>query len=165
LYDLSQGFILDYSDHYHETILVFLSNLDFPDPGKGSPIHDHANAHCVMKILKGSLKESLYAASPVSGRGPRLVKETIYNSNEVTYIHDKIGLHKISNPSTTDVAVSLHLYTPPHAANFGFNVFNEENGYAIHFGPTGFFSERGLKTKNKNKNSDCTTKPGTEAKM
>lgn len=165
LYDLSRGFILDYSDHYHETILVFLSNLDFPDPGKGSPIHDHANAHCVMKILKGSLKESLYAASPISGRGPRLVKETIYNSNEVTYIHDKIGLHKISNPSTTDVAVSLHLYTPPHAANFGFNVFNEENGYAIHFGPTGFFSERGLKTKNKNKNSECTTKPGTEAKM
>lgn len=30
-------------------------------PGKGSPIHDHANAHCIMKILKGSLRETLYA--------------------------------------------------------------------------------------------------------
>jgi len=118
-----------------------------------------------MKLLKGSLKESLYQASMETGRGPQLVKETTYDENEVTYIHDKIGLHKISNPSKTDVAVSLHLYTPPHAANFGFNVFNEENGYAIHFGPTGFFSERGLKTKNKTKTSGCTTKPGTDARI
>ena len=50
-----------------------------------------------------------------------MVKETTFNENEVTYIHDHIGLHKISNPSKTEVAVSLHLYTPPHAANFGFN--------------------------------------------
>lgn len=94
-----------------------------------------------------------------------MVKQTIYDENQVTYIHDKIGLHKISNPSKTDMAVSLHLYTPPHAANFGFNVFNEENGYAIHFGPMGFFSERGLKTKNKKRNSGCTAKPGNEAKV
>ncbi|KAJ5973654.1 hypothetical protein N7481_010864 [Penicillium waksmanii] len=30
-------------------------------PGKGSAIHDHANAHCVMKILKGKLQETLYS--------------------------------------------------------------------------------------------------------
>lgn len=29
-------------------------------PGKQSPVHDHADAHCVMKVLKGSLEETLY---------------------------------------------------------------------------------------------------------
>lgn len=38
-------------------------------PGKASPIHDHADAHCVMKILKGSLTETLYAW-PCQGDGP-----------------------------------------------------------------------------------------------
>jgi cysteine dioxygenase len=33
----------------------------------------------------------------------------VYAENEVTYISDKIGVHKISNTSEKDVAVSLHL--------------------------------------------------------
>lgn len=39
---------------YSQLILVWT-------PGKASPIHDHANAHCVMKVLTGSLTETLYA--------------------------------------------------------------------------------------------------------
>ncbi|KAI9812144.1 MAG: capsule-associated protein CAP1 [Pycnora praestabilis] len=91
-------------------------------PGKGSPIHDHADAHCVMKILQGSLKETLYTwpdrnivndhkTSPLD-----ITKETIYSKNQVTYMSDDLGLHKISNPDTEGFAVSLHLYTPPNAA-------------------------------------------------
>lgn len=118
------------------------------NPGKGSPIHDHADAHCVMKILKGSLKETLYnmpvqAEDEAGSRTPpRIVKETTYNRNEVTYISDDIGLHKISNPSDTP-AVSLHLYTPPHAANFGFNLFDEKTGKCTHIQQGGFFSDCG----------------------
>ncbi|KAL2438822.1 Cysteine dioxygenase [Exophiala dermatitidis] len=127
------------------------------NPGRCSPIHDHANAHCVMKILKGNLKETLYSlpeyqpddsdtgGSDSSGRStpPQIVKETNYSENQVTYISDKIGLHKISNPSQTEVAVSLHLYTPPHAANFGFNLFDEKTGKPTHIKQAGFFSDRG----------------------
>jgi cysteine dioxygenase len=122
------------------------------NPGRCSPIHDHADAHCVMKILKGSLKETLYAlpecatepgASSGASTPPQVVKETLYCENEVTYISDKIGLHKISNPSNDKVAVSLHLYTPPHAANFGFNLFDEKTGKPTHIKQAGFFSDRG----------------------
>ena len=122
------------------------------NPGCGSPIHDHADAHCVMKILKGCLKETLYAlpssaTEKVSSKGastpPQLVKETTYRGNDVTYISDKIGLHKISNPSNGEVAVSLHLYTPPHAAKFGFNLFDEKTGKQSHIKQAGFFSDRG----------------------
>lgn len=31
-----------------------------PGEDQTSPVHDHADAHCVMKILKGSLTETLY---------------------------------------------------------------------------------------------------------
>jgi cysteine dioxygenase len=128
------------------------------NPGRSSPIHDHANAHCVMKILKGNLRESLYEwpcrseidannlkqlASLTPMAPPTVVKETLYSENEVTYISDQIGLHKITNPSDTEVAVSLHLYTPPHAANFGFHLFDERTGKATHIKQAGFYSSRG----------------------
>jgi len=109
-------------------------------PGKSSPIHDHANAHCVMKILTGELKETLYGwpcqradnpaacAAPSDGNasaehtcsagpGPleparlHVQRETRYAENQVTYMSDKLGLHRIGNPSDSELAVSLHLYT------------------------------------------------------
>ena len=62
------------------------------NPGRGSLVHDHSNAHCIMKVLKGSLQETLYhwpdqnlvehgESSPLS-----VQKETVYGENEVTYI-------------------------------------------------------------------------------
>ncbi|KAJ9641612.1 uncharacterized protein PV06_03655 [Exophiala oligosperma] len=123
------------------------------NPCKSSPIHDHADAHCVMKVLKGNLKETLYSVPPGqsdsdcsssgSATPPQIVKETLYHENQVTYISDKIGVHKISNPSLTEVAISLHLYTPPHAAHYGFNVFDEKTGKPTHIQQAGFFSDRG----------------------
>lgn len=119
-------------------------------PGKGSVIHDHANAHCVMKILKGSLKETLYSwpdqekvehgqVSP-----PQETKQTIYSENQVTYMSDELGLHKISNPDPDNFAISLHLYTPPHAAVHGFSIFDEKTGKAKHINQCNFYSVRGV---------------------
>lgn len=114
------------------------------NPGKSSPIHDHANAHCVMKILKGTLQETLYAwpcqradnsescagttqssqsdcpsteHTCSAGPGPlqpaalNIQRDTVYEQDQVTYMSDKLGLHRITNPSDSEVAVSLHLYT------------------------------------------------------
>ncbi|KMU79559.1 cysteine dioxygenase type 1 [Coccidioides immitis RMSCC 3703] len=84
-------------------------------PGRSSPIHDHANAHCVMKILKGSLKETLYdwpdqektdAGEPAP---MKVTRERVYGENQVTYMSDKLGLHKITNPDPNEYAISLHL--------------------------------------------------------
>ncbi|RMZ92236.1 hypothetical protein DV736_g523, partial [Chaetothyriales sp. CBS 134916] len=116
------------------------------NPGKGSPIHDHANAHCVMKILKGSLKETQYAMPKANGsiqQPPQVTKESTYTENEVTYISDSIGLHKIANGSATEPAVSMHLYTPPHAAHFGFNLYDESTGKRTHIPRAGFYSTHG----------------------
>lgn len=107
-------------------------------PGQGSPVHDHANAHCVMKVLKGNLAETIYswpcerdveaalchgmdekskpehicsASNNFTATALREKRTTTYSRDQVTYMSDKLGLHRICNPSQTDVAVSLHLYT------------------------------------------------------
>lgn len=110
-------------------------------PGKASPIHDHANAHCVMKILKGTLVETIYNWPCQSPDGPSKCatsassiypspqhtcsqssggyrpheltarKSTTFQREGVTYMSDRLGLHRIANPSQEEVAVSLHLYT------------------------------------------------------
>ncbi|KAJ5748370.1 uncharacterized protein N7511_010066 [Penicillium nucicola] len=118
-------------------------------PGKGSSIHDHANAHCVMKILKGKLQEDLYSwpdqAKIEEGQTspPQLTKQTTIGENQVTYMSDKLGLHRISNPDPQEFAISLHLYTPPNAALHGFSIFDARTGKAFHIKQTNFYSYRG----------------------
>ncbi|KAL3458391.1 RmlC-like cupin domain-containing protein [Aspergillus heterothallicus] len=100
------------------------------NPQKGSPIHDHANAHCIMKVLAGNLRETVYQA-PEKGTesGPlRVLSEKEHSPNDVTYIADDIGLHRVYNPSPNKVAVSLHLYTPPNAADYGYHIFDQATG-------------------------------------
>ncbi|KAJ4374598.1 Cysteine dioxygenase [Didymella sp. IMI 355093] len=117
-------------------------------PGRASPIHDHANAHCIMKILKGSLTETRYAWPTVDLNNSedhhmQVVSEKTYKADQVTYMSDKLGLHRISNPHKENFAVSLHLYTPPNAAVYGCNVFNEANGHSTHMARCTVFSEYG----------------------
>lgn len=44
-----------------------------------------------------------------------LEKTTAFQRDQVSYMHDKIGLHRMSNKSSTSPAISLHLYSPPFA--------------------------------------------------
>lgn len=42
------------------------------------------------------------------------VKETTdCKKNDVSYMSDELGLHRMENTSHSDVAVSVHLYSPP----------------------------------------------------
>ena len=122
-------------------------------PGRESVIHDHANAHCIMKVLRGSITETRYEwptppaststtrdSSPSSmyrgglhGSLPstdhmRTTKITTFENDQVTYMADDLGLHKISTAHSDTCAVTLHLYTPPNAANHGCKVFDEKTG-------------------------------------
>lgn len=53
------------------------------------------------------------------------------------FIIDKIGLHRISNPSAEKGAVSLHLYTPPYQMC---KTFEENTGKARSSGICSFYS-------------------------
>ncbi|KAI8374998.1 RmlC-like cupin domain-containing protein [Choanephora cucurbitarum] len=75
--------------------------------------------------------------SSLNGQPLVVAKDTVYRPNQVTYVHDKIGLHRISNPSTEQGAVSLHLYTPPYKMC---KTFEEKTGKARSSGVCSFYS-------------------------
>lgn len=146
-------------------------------PHNGSYIHDHANAHCIMKILKGTLTEHLYEMPLESSdnNNTQYSEEIIspdgsvkkyynhhelkpYNTrdlkeNEVAYIHDKIGLHRIRN-NTDEPAISLHLYTPPYAKLNGCNYYESKTGIRHHIDMSKLFSWKG-EVIHKNDSSSC----------
>ncbi|KAF7875148.1 hypothetical protein EAF04_002320 [Stromatinia cepivora] len=149
--DLSRGYTRNLIDEGNgkSNLLILVWT-----PGKGSPLHDHADAHCLMKVLSGTLTETRYtfpstsqpplpSNTPPVPAPPTIIKTTTYTTNQVTYMSDNLGLHKISNPSSHNVAVSLHLYTPPNAAREGCNIFDEGTGRKSHVTQSNFYSEFG----------------------
>jgi len=56
-----------------------------------SSIHDHANSHCFMKMLQGSLKETQYHWPNNKQRNVPLKEKfsTDYNTDDVAYINGK----------------------------------------------------------------------------
>lgn len=113
-------------------------------PGKGSPIHDHGNAHCLMKILRGNLTETRYEFPEVAqGDGPmKVITKKTYKENQVAYMADELGLHRVTNEGS-DFAVSLHLYTPPNVARGGCHIFDEKTGRRSHVSSCQYFSAYG----------------------
>lgn len=114
--------------------------------GHGSSIHDHANSHCFMKMLQGSLEEIRFAWPEEKGQPLKEIGRTRMNLNDVCYINgkffilcvtvsvrkninyfftDSLGLHRVENPSNVDTAISLHLYCPPYSRC---QVFNQNTG-------------------------------------
>jgi len=73
-------------------------------PGQESPFHGHPNQGCLVKILSGTLTEKVRFINGES-------EIRLNNKDEVGYITDKIGIHRVKNNSQEN-AVSLHLYAP-----------------------------------------------------
>lgn len=59
--------------------------------GHGSAIHDHANSHCFMKMLQGSLEEIRFAWPEKTGEELKEIDRNRLNVNEVTYINGKFS--------------------------------------------------------------------------
>jgi len=121
--------------------------------GHGSSIHDHADAHCFMKILAGCLSEARFEWPE-----KELTEEELQLGNEaamkevsrkplkldqVCYINDSMGLHRVENLSYTDRAVSLHLYSPPFNSC---SVFDQHTGHKTTANVT-FWSVNGKRNK------------------
>lgn len=64
-----------------------------------------------MKILAGELHETVYKSpekKPGESKPLEIKSSNTFGMNEVTYISDDIGLHRVHNPSSEQIAVSLH---------------------------------------------------------
>lgn len=124
--------------------------------GHGSAIHDHANAHCIMKILQGELCETRYAWPTNNNEMKESeelqeLKRNTLGLNEICYINDSLGLHRVENPSTVNPAVSLHLYSPPFSSC---SVFNKQTGQKTSCKVT-FWSKYGEKRNREIQDARC----------
>lgn len=74
-------------------------------PGQRSSKHGHPPGGGIIKLLSGTLKETLF--------DPKAPKKVLgiqtYTPGKMAYIHDSIALHIVENPSNSS-AVSLHVY-------------------------------------------------------
>lgn len=85
-------------------------------PGQSSAFHAHEGSRCFVKVLSGQLTEQQVAYPSESG-------ETIISNNnnkrsliknDVTYIDDLIGAHRMVNEHDAEPAITLHVYLPPY---------------------------------------------------
>jgi cysteine dioxygenase len=89
---------------YHLLVICWRS-------GQRSPIHDHAESTCGLRILKGTATETKFEMSPCA-----LVKATFSRDlrpGEVAATQDA-DMHQMSNlqPEGRDL-ITLHIYSPP----------------------------------------------------
>ncbi|KAL2062524.1 hypothetical protein VTL71DRAFT_6790 [Oculimacula yallundae] len=123
-------------------------------PGMRSPVHDHAGSHCLMKVLKGRLREVRWEMPEGKGiegkeirdgrEGLKEIGRTDFKEGKVAYISDRLGLHEIINPDGEEYAVSLHLYTPPNAATYGCHIYDPATGQSKHVMQGAYDSVRGV---------------------
>ncbi|KAL1513927.1 hypothetical protein ABEB36_003265 [Hypothenemus hampei] len=116
--------------------------------GQAAGIHDHANSHCFMKILQGSLEEVRYSWPKDEESELEEISKTRMDLNDVIYINDSLGLHRVQNVSSYDTCISLHLYCPPYEKC---SVFNQKTGKRIPCQVT-FYSTFGKRIKENKEN-------------
>jgi len=84
------------------------------------PIHDHCGSDGWIKVLDGELHELVYEVTEVPAKGPdqpatttiTQSAENVMKVEEVSCISGA-GVHNLGNPSTDQIVVSLHVYSPP----------------------------------------------------
>eukprot|EP00455_Lapot_gusevi_P018122 TRINITY_DN1982_c0_g1_i4.p1 TRINITY_DN1982_c0_g1~~TRINITY_DN1982_c0_g1_i4.p1 ORF type:complete len:220 (-),score=85.28 TRINITY_DN1982_c0_g1_i4:328-918(-) len=110
--------------------------------GNESAIHDHAGSNCWLRVVSGTVVETRFRF-PEGEEALQQTQVSTCPNGSVAYIHDTIGLHRISNASNDEPAVTLHLYSPPFDSCKVFlrgNGIPEERGFV-------YFSEHGLRVE------------------
>lgn len=90
---------------WHQVLVLCWRN------GQRSPIHDHAGSACVVRVLGGTLTETLFERPPGEPARPVLTRH--FAPGDVFGSQDD-DVHQVFNvqQGTADL-VSLHVYSPP----------------------------------------------------
>lgn len=81
-------------------------------PGQESAFHGHEGSKCFVKVLQGNLIEQQIPYPNQTTPSSSISQKTL-SENDVTYIDDSIGLHKVTNNSLLP-AITLHIYLPAY---------------------------------------------------
>jgi len=94
---------------YHALVLCWRA-------GQRSPIHDHANSACAVKVLRGTATETRFERAP---NGMIYATDSRNLSAGAMCASFDSDIHQISNLQAGDAdLVTLHVYSPPlHSMN------------------------------------------------
>ena len=79
--------------------------------GSKTRIHDHAEKGCILKVLQGELKETIYKDSKTDDLNENIVNINFMKESYTSFMHNELGLHSIEN-IYDDISISLHVYSP-----------------------------------------------------
>lgn len=78
--------------------------------GQITPIHDHGDEECWVKIIEGEFRETIYKKNDVGDLNS--IKSAILKPSDISYMIDFMGFHSLENLSKKR-SMSLHLYAKP----------------------------------------------------
>jgi DMSO/TMAO reductase YedYZ molybdopterin-dependent catalytic subunit len=97
--------------------------------GQRSPIHDHPNSACVVRVLRGTLTETRFVFAP--NDDVKAVDSRDLESGGICATHDD-DLHQVSNLQADSAdLVTLHVYVPPLLRMNTFRLTSPERGEDI----------------------------------
>ncbi len=95
--------------------------------GQRSPIHDHQGSSCAVRVLRGTLTESLFEFSPNGYIKPVLSRD--FEPGQVLASEDT-DLHQVSNLQSGDAdLVTMHVYSPPLHVMGTYTLLDDKRGF------------------------------------
>lgn len=117
---------ISFSDEtYKRNVISDMTNDNFEfvlicwKPMQESPIHDHPDNGCLVKILQGTLQEEIYLNEKNENEENNInniykhIESKINRVGDISYMEKMSLIHKISNPNKEFPSISLHIYSPP----------------------------------------------------
>ena len=84
------------------------------DCNSKTPIHDHADNGCWLKVLDGKIHEKKYSDTL------NLLYDNVYENGDISYMNNNVGFHSIIN--SDKISYTLHVYSPPNHKTIYFSL-------------------------------------------
>jgi predicted metal-dependent enzyme (double-stranded beta helix superfamily) len=104
-------------------------------PGHYSPIHAHANAHAIIRVLHGSIHVSLY---PFLGPQIRPFAHADFSKGDITWMSPTLNtIHQLHNidPSNTCITIQCYMYGGKDRLHYDFFDYLDEQGSRQQYDP------------------------------
>jgi cysteine dioxygenase len=108
--------------NYHAWVLCWKN-------GQRSPIHDHSGSACVVRVLRGTLTETLFEFAPNGHVKASFSRDFAEGS---LFASEDTDLHQVSNLQADNAdLVTLHVYAPPLLAMNTYTLHDRSRGQEI----------------------------------
>ena len=107
--------------------------------GHYSPIHSHANANAIIRVLNGEINVSLYPFLCAEKDGVKPFGVATFKQNEITWITPTLNqVHQLKNMETnsyTCITIQCYMYTENDKSHYDYFDYLDDNGEQQQYEP------------------------------